>query len=296
MVLTLIVFGNNTTYHQQAVFSIITFLKQLQSDDPICIITDQPNYYLLLGDRVSVFKADNALLETWKGPHNFFWRIKIAGLLQIHHNYPGQHILYVDADTFLYGPLKNIRQLLDHGNTLMHLRETELSRMPSKTGRIMWSQTKGRTYSGLLMNSDTAMWNAGVVAIPAADAQQILSQALEICDHMIASGVRPKLVEQLAFSMALNNKGQLREAKVQIGHYWGNKDGWNNLLSNYFLDNLFQNITVSQMVDAIDTFDFNKVPVYTRPSSTHKKLAALIGRLSRPSGQLFVRDTTGSSL
>lgn len=112
-----------------------------------------------------IIGVSDQMLKEWKGEHNFFLRIKIKALQLVSSKYEDQHILYLDADTFLFGSLEHIRVLLNEGENLMHKNEGELSQLSSKTENLMWRQVKNKRYGGVTINSDVCMWNVGVVAI-----------------------------------------------------------------------------------------------------------------------------------
>ena len=89
----------------------------------------------------------------------------------------------------------------------------------------MWQQVRQQTFGGVRLHEDHVMWNAGVVGIPAARAAASIALALRLCDDMSRQQVTPRLIEQLALSVALAETGPLQAAAPYIGHYWSTKAG-----------------------------------------------------------------------
>lgn len=290
MVLTMIIFGEQITYHQQAAFASLTFLHLMKEDDHIVIVTDHPEYYNLFQDRVKTIQINDYQLKEWRGAHDYFWRIKIAAIQHVHQQFPNEDLLYIDTDTFLFGKLAALKSDLEKGNTLMHLRELEISKMKAKTGQVMWKQLKGKSYANILVDKQTTMWNAGVVGLPHAKADKILNQALAICDTMCSEQVRPKLIEQLSLSMALSHDGQLKSAEKHIGHYWGNKLGWNQLIAEFLNKNYLLNQDLDNLIYNIEQIDWNAIPIYIRHSNSKEKALKKIAAFFNSEEDKYLRD------
>src|SRR5690606_14272715 len=145
---------------------------------------------------------DEQRLQEWKGPHGFFWRIKIQAIGTLIDRYGAEPVMYVDSDTFLTGDYRGLLREVEDGRAVMHEDEGPLSAMRQKTTSRMWNQIRGRTYAGIGIAESARTWNAGVVAVPARENARAIRMALEICDEMCAAGVIPRLVEQFALSLA----------------------------------------------------------------------------------------------
>lgn len=169
MNLLLLTFGDNTDNHQQAVFAALSFMR-----DPhirrVLVVTDRPDFYRWLygtarnalstedggkdasGKRgmaaVEILPITAETLTGWQGPQQFFWRIKIQAVAMAVRQYPGQHLLYVDSDTFLAGSLADMVRQLDAGAACMHCFENRLgdrnSRTLTRTRRALVGQDAGR--------------------------------------------------------------------------------------------------------------------------------------------------------
>ncbi|WP_040977060.1 hypothetical protein [Necropsobacter massiliensis] len=281
MQLVLLTFGERLENHYQAVFSVLTYLK-----DPlikrVLIITDRPQYYAWLRERAEVMEISTQTLREWQGAQNFFWRIKIKALELAQQHYPAEHLLYVDSDTFLAGNLSAAESRLAQGTALMHKAECTLDAGCDKTLRKMHRTLAANTFAGIPITDKTQMWNAGVIGLPAQQAQAMIRLALHACDEMCATTCPRRLVEQFAFSVALNHVGGLSACDNVIGHYWGNKTEWNRLIAEFFIKTQLQNLSLTQAVESLRTFDWQQIPLSKKQRNTNAQLKRVIDKLFKP--------------
>ena len=282
MIVLYLTFGHNLRVHQQAVFSAMTLLAQVAKGAgpqvEAVVYTDAPQYYRLLGDRARIITTTPEQLTSWRGPHDFFWRIKIKALQALTVQYPGENLLYLDADTFCFGKPGTLTDVLTQGTHLMHAREGALHELPTSTERTMYRQCSGNTFAGIVVDGNSTMYNAGVVGLAATRAGEAVTLALEVCDAMCAAGVTRRLVEQFALSLALEACGGLTAANGSIGHYWGNKEDWNERITAFFLEHHLGDDDLAQQIAAAGAVDFAALPIYKRSSGTRRKLRAWVDR------------------
>ena len=272
MHLLYITFGKDIANHIQAAFSICSFLTQQSQPASVNIITDEPAFYRHFGARLNVIEIDAKQLDEWKGPHNFLWRIKIKAIANICDSYPGQPVVYLDTDTFLYRHAEHLRSVLEKGHALMHENEGELSKASSKTEKKMWGQVKNKLFGNTKIAAEDAMWNAGIVATPNTKNGTDMQLALQICDDMCAAGVTKRLIEQFALSVALAHTYGLMPASDSIAHYWSNKEDWNAAIANFFMQSYLQNLSLAQTIDALKELDFSGLAVVKKTTNTNKRL------------------------
>lgn len=287
MTIAFLVFGKDILNFQQAIFSILTILPKMDKNERIVVITDVPEYFKILDDKIIVLEVDEKTFENWKGEYNFFWRIKIMALQMLADKWKDNHILYLDSDTFLFGSLDSIRLNLNSGINMMHTNEGKLSELASKTERTMWKQLKGRTYGNITIDSNTCMWNAGVVAIASTNRDK-LDLALTICDEMCKENVTPRLIEQLALSLAMNKPMDLLAAENEIGHYWGNKKTWNKIINKLLLNNLMRSLTLEHLIDEVKEINFEKTPIRVKTSSTKLRLEKKLSKMFPDKLHLYI--------
>lgn len=279
MNLIYLVFGKRSCYHYEAIFSFCSFLSLTESVEKVLIYTDAPEFYKYMNDKVTICVIDEKKLDEWKGQYGFFWRVKIKAVEDAIYNNPEKKIIYLDSDTFVYKSPENFELLLDEGKAFMHKKEGLLSNSSSNTIKKMWRQLKGKTFAGLTLNSNHAMWNAGLIAIPVNKQKEAVNLALQLCDEMCAANVSRRLIEQLSFSLALQEMYSLLPAEDFVGHYWGNKDKWDNEIKDYFVKSHFQNLTIDDEIRNLTNFDYGIIPLIKRQQITYKRLARLFGRL-----------------
>ncbi len=272
-----LVFGNNVSYHQEVYLSILSIKKQMDNNDNIYVITTNPEFYKRL-TFVIVVPITQETIDEWSGEYKFFWRAKIKAMEYMAANYPNQHLMYLDGDTFLRGDLNQIRIQLDESKGMMHLDEGHPSRMKTKTLR-MWNTINGRTYAGVTIGLKHNMWNAGVVAIPQNHLQIVVKMALDICDGMLADGAEKVVIEQYSLSIALYENMKMETASKWITHYWANKESWNTLITQFMLMSYTTGRDVEQEVEALDSLRLETIPSYVKKSNTKKRLIRLLDKI-----------------
>ncbi|MCC2547789.1 hypothetical protein LJY25_15160 [Hymenobacter sp. BT175] len=287
MHLIYLVFGTNVRNHFQANFSMLTFLREPAALDGITVVTDAPDFYRHLSGQVTILPVAEATLRDWKGEFDFFWRVKIKALETVARQHPGVPLLYLDSDTFLHGSAAELKARLTNGEAFMHEREGALSELGSKTEQRMWTQVRQQTFGGVQLHERHAMWNAGVVGIPAAKASEAIALALAVCDDFSRCQVTPRLIEQFALSVALDKTYPLHPARPFIGHYWSTKDEWNEHIAAFLLESHLQQRTVAEELAALAQFDFRLAPVKQRQKSTRWRLVRLVDRLFPPRETLY---------
>ena len=248
--------------------------------DQIFVFTDLPEYFKSHDpSRVQTIKVDEEQLSEWQRPHGFFWRVKIKAIQTLVEKYPDTNWLYLDSDTFLYGDPEVINEQLNEGKSIMHLNEGQLSTLSSKTEKLMWLQTKNKTFNNTTINREHSMWNAGVIGIPMHRNKELIAEVLQICDAMCAAPVTRRLIEQFSFSIILEERTQLIDCRQIIGHYWGNKMEWNAMIRDFYARTLLRNFDKDQRRKAFTEIDLKKLPVFVRIPNTQRKLINLIHKI-----------------
>lgn len=288
MNITYLVFGDNIQNYQQALFSILTLQTQRDISDRYIVVTDYPEFFKCVKDSVTVIEINKETLREWEGEYKFFWRVKIKALLTVAERWPDTSILYLDSDTFLYGSLNAIRADLAEGQNCMHINEGRMPDLKTKTEKLMWKQIHNKTFGGVLMTTDQCMWNAGTIGVSHLD-KNSLKLALQICDEMCALGVTRRLIEQFAFSAALNQYSPLQAVDHIIGHYWGNKGQWNALINSFFLKHFFTDKKQADLVVEIQKIDLKQLAVRIKVSNTRLRLQKKIYSLFPDREPIFVK-------
>ena len=246
----------------------------MDAHDRVYVMTDTPDFYARLNEKIEILTINKTQLNDWQGSHQFFWRAKIKAIEHICRLHPKESVLYLDTDTFLYSDIKTLKS--DLQNPVMHLNEGALSELKSKTEKLMWQQVGEKTFGGVQIQSHHAMWNAGVVGTPAHKGLGICQLALDICDDMLEANVTRRLIEQFALSIALSENGDMKSAENYIGHYWSNKEEWSVAIQRFIINSSLKNNSLASDVEDIKQFNFSKIAIQKRIPNTQKRLKKLV--------------------
>ncbi len=275
--------GNAEFIHRQANFAALSILANTVPEDraTITIITDRPDWYAWLGDRISVLPIDHKTLTEWRGVHDHFFRIKIKAMQLMVERLPGD-LIYLDSDVACDGPLNDFLEQLARGQCFMDERVYLLSGRGG-SARETWVKARGNTYGKFTITEDSAMWCAGVVALPAERSTEYLADALECMDQMCAGKLHKNHLEQLALSLSLSRGGDLKPTTQWLKHYWGNKDPWNALIAAFLGNVGVKALSVEQACQAFREMKLD-VPRILRRSRL-ERFAVSVGK------RVKVRDT-----
>lgn len=284
-----LVFGRDISYYQQVFFSVYTAFLTKSESDRIIILTEDASFFKQIESYVTIIPLDKALLTEWQGSYGYFFRLKIKALEYVAKEYPNQNLLYLDGDTFIYNSLVSIKEELDKGSTIMHVNEGFLAQLPTKSEKKMWKSLKYKTFAGVYIDEKTAMWNSGVIGISAKYLETI-SLALNICDEMCLANIEYFTKEQLAFALAGSTFTTIQPADHVIGHYWGNKDEWDEIISTWMKQSLMRNYSFTEMLDEVAKIPFDQIPFYYRHSNTYKRLSKQLKNKFKPKkNPLFIQ-------
>ena len=280
MDLLLLSFGTRLENHYQAAFSILSFLAR-PGIERVFVVTDAPRFYAQFGERIEILPIDEAGMSQWRGDSGFFWRIKIKAIEKVV-GISGNDLLYVDSDTFLAGDLTALSSLLAGGATVMHRCESRLSQRASSTEKAMWAVLRGKTFSGIRIDDQAEMWNAGAIGLPAVSARDDIARTLELCDALCATPCTRRLIEQFSFSLALANGARLTPCDDVIIHYWGNKPDWNQAMREFFVEAALTDADLSELISRLADFDFQALPIVRKETSARRRMVAAADWLFPP--------------
>ena len=213
-------YGKQDAVYRQATMLVVSLLAHAPPPFEIVVVTDRPDRFAWFADVVKVRVLTPGELQRWIGPEPFSMRQKLEAARAV---MPGDGALaFLDADVVALGDLSPFVAALTAGGLVMHKREFELGASTRAGNRKLWAELEPRTFGEWRFGPADAMWNSGVLALPAADAG-LLRDALELYDAMGAAGVRHFATEQLAVGLVLGRTGRLRPGEQWFLHYWGNK-------------------------------------------------------------------------
>lgn len=273
--------------YQQVYFSMYTAFAHKNTADRIIVLAEDPSLFRSFQDKIEIVPINQELIKEWEGEYQFFWRVKIKALQLVAEKYPSDSILYLDGDTFFYNSLDSLRDGMKVGQNYMHVEEGKISLLSSKTEKLMWKQMKGKSYFNTKIDSNSTMWNAGLIGI-SPEHFACLDLTLGINDEMCADGVTRRLIEQFAFSLGLNRFSALKPADDIVGHYWGNKAEWNQIISHFLKEIFMKNLSLDEIIDQIRQIDFTKIPVKVKESSTQRKLKNFVDGFYKNRKPLYI--------
>ena len=80
----------------------------------------------------------------------------------------------------------------------------------------------------------------------------------------------------------------LFRSKPFIGHYWSNKDEWNEAIRKFMLESFLKGNSVQDDIEAISKFDFSRIAIQKRIPNTQIRLKKLIEKWFPSINEKFV--------
>jgi hypothetical protein len=290
MKIVLHTFGTNQIFYLQSTFLILNLLKYRNEIDSINVITDHPDYYRKMEKYINIIPVDEKTINQWKGEFGFVFRVKLKAIeLIITKNSDNKPILYLDTDTFIYKGFNELKESISAGKGIMHINEGKLSECPTRSGTRLWKQIKNQTYAGYTILETDCMWNAGVIGIPAKHSNDMIDTAIRMCDEMCARINVNFLIEQFCVSVTLQRLVEMQEACGWIGHFWGNRDSWMNLISAFFSESYMKNCSIEEDMERMSVFNFGQIPISAIPRNTATKLNKLVIKYFSPKEYQYLK-------
>jgi hypothetical protein len=272
-------YGDAPGVYRQSVMLLLSIIAYAPEPYELIATTDNPAAYVWFGTRVEIDYLDAARLAAWRGTRPFSMRQKLelarlasAGIIGI-----GDATVLLDADVLAVKPLDTFVARLGAGDLFMHKKEFVLSESRRTGNRKLWNELR-RLPPGILeegVRADDAMWNSGVLALPAAD-RPLVDRALGLYDRLGAAGVRHFATEQLVEGIVLGRTGRLKPAEPWFTHYWGNKPGYDAEISRRLANAFIEGQSVKDAAALCRQHPID-LPAEVRPSR-RAKLANWIDR------------------
>lgn len=304
MVIAHITWGDKIEIYAESCFSILTFLADRDVDE-ICVVTENPEFYACLADRVKVVSIPQDTLKIWNGvktsecagkmkkrtavPRDYTFRGKLKGMEKVIELHPGQDILFVDTDTFLGAPIRPIKEALATGGYFLSEFYGSMARSKLHTTKELWQKLRGKMFSGVTIDENTTIWNSGSVGIPGAKAGEVIATALAVCDEIyMETGFHG--AEELAFALALQHYGTVHDTVSIIGHYWTNKKPWDDMVVSFFAKAHLQGWTLEEQMARATATDFRAMPVGIHHPTRRKQLLRFADKYFPPNRPKYYPD------
>ena len=252
-------FGDTDAVFAQAHYSLLTVIAHAPKPCELVVITDDAARLQWFDKDVRIVSKNRDELDAWKGEYGFLWRIKLEAMRMVQ-EFGDAHLLYFDGDTICRGDLSELIAGLEQDTLFMHRNEGILSQSRRRGNQRLYRATMGRRFSGVNINAETVMWNAGIVALPL-KYRSLIQQATRICDELCAAGIVQHVTEQYATSVALNSSGHLVAAERWFDHYWRNKLGYERAIADELNVFLTRGYDVAEAVEHVRERPIRRPPV-----------------------------------
>ncbi len=203
-----------------AAWSALAFADGLEL--AVHVYTDDAAFFAPLGAAAEVRVLSPDEIRAWRGPHDFVHRLKPLLIRDLSRRFPDEKVLYVDADVVFTGPVGRVFDRIGPGRGVLHVREYEIARHPTKQLRRFRRRMRRVTFRGRPVPLDHDMWNAGAVGLDPSH--------LPLLDEWIAmvDEIYPQwpywIHEQYAICQLLQREGTVSPADDVVLHYWDRKD------------------------------------------------------------------------
>ena len=263
-------YGDAPGVYRQSLMLLLSVVAYAPRPYELVVATDRPECYVWFGTRVEIEYLDRAVLDGWRGPEPFSMRQKLALLRAA---WPDRGaIVLLDADVVVRRDLTDFTARLGAGDLFMHRREFVLSRSRRPGNRRLWQQLQklqGLSRDAQLrLDADAAMWNSGVIALPASE-RALPIQALRLYDELGAAGLRHFATEQLVEGVVFSATGRLHEAEPWFTHYWGNKPGYDGEIARRLADAFIEGMSVKEAAEQLRARPIT-LPAEVRPGKREK--------------------------
>jgi hypothetical protein len=205
-----------------AAWSALAWRGDLPLD--VHVYTDDAAAFAPLGREVDVRVLSPAEIAAWRGPHDFIHRLKAEMIRDVVRRFPGEKLVYVDADVFFTGPLAPLVERIAPGRAVMHLREYPVATHRSSQMKKFRAHMSPLRFRGKPIDLTRDMWNAGVVGMDPAQFG-IVDEWIEFIDAIYPHYKRG-LVEQYGIGHLLQREAEVRPTDDVVFHYWFQKDDY----------------------------------------------------------------------
>jgi hypothetical protein len=155
-------------------YSVLSLTRLSTRDVRVLMVTDVPEMWD--GWPVEVLPIEPTMMHSWSGPHDYAHRRKIEALRYAAVRHADAPTTLVDGDTYFTKPAAVLFDRIAEGRSVMHMWEGELGTVQGEMHRTLYEFLIKRSVFPLpsqrkiRIPARSAMWNAGVVGLSAADA------------------------------------------------------------------------------------------------------------------------------
>jgi hypothetical protein len=232
-------YGPERRLHREATVALLTMREFAPRHADVIVLTDCPAMYQWMSNHVTIESLNATTIRAWRGPSDDRFRPKIEAIRALGSN--GAHVVLADVDTMAQRPLSPLVEHLEGGGFVLYEREYCIAAPPRRGDRRLRHEIVGHTWSGITADSNTWMWNGGVIGVPGVH-YGVIDRTLEAFDQMRTAS-RHFALEQLAYSIVFSAFGPVRAADDLFVHYWANRAWFDRRIDRFLGDALMQGLT-----------------------------------------------------
>jgi hypothetical protein len=233
-------YGSSARRHREAAVALLTIQAHAPASSEIVLLTDRPDHYRWFGSSITIDPLTPAIVRAWRGPLDDPFRPSLEALRRLAADSAADVVL-ADADTMARRDLTPVAERLAAGAVMMHRREYALAAARRKGDRQLVRDIAGRSWQGIALDAEAAMWNAGIVGSSRRHAG-IFDRTLAVFDE-IRPVTRYFAVDQLACSIVLAAYARIEEAAPWFDHYWANRPWFNRAAERFLSRALLEGLT-----------------------------------------------------
>lgn len=209
----------------QALYAAMTALAHAR-ELPLAIhvVTDAPEAFAPVGERIELRAASPADVASWVGPERFPLRVKPAVLRELARRFPADPVLLADADTFFVGDVARVFERIRPGAAVLWEREYSVATSDMALMHRFRRRLRRARFRGAAVDVAVDMWNSGAVGLHPAQFA-LVDDWLAFVDEVYPP-TRRWILEQFAISWVLQRSGvAISPCEDVLVHYWFDKPG-----------------------------------------------------------------------
>jgi hypothetical protein len=258
--LVLLSYGRESEY-RRAIFCVLSFFAWDDGhakDTRILIYTDKPEFFQTYLEDINIEYVflTPALLDEMLGDSGFFHRRKVSVIDMTFKKFPNDNLLFIDSDTFFIAGHNALLNGFEQRRSFMHKREYRLkdglslfaSFNQEEYPKAFLNYISGRNFEidGIIEKFDENdySWNSGVLGLNK-DFAVYMPDVFKLTDEFYASS-KWFICEQMAFSLILQRRTEIKPSDQFVLHYWGNRQ---KVLLDRLLEDLLHQKRIVELRD-----------------------------------------------
>jgi len=259
-----LVYGDNSSYYQEAKYSILSALSYLnkdQQDIEIIVVTDRPQSFANFPILIETF--DEQRYQEWIGKDSYNHRAKNRSIAMILEKYKVP-LVFIDTDTYFIKHPIEIFNKISTSNSVLFNQETPISECQNIYEKLQNTSFLDFYNKQYYFPDNAIMWNSGVIGLHP-EHLILLDEALVLLDNLYRLSDGIFIVEQLAISEILRQKTTLHASDDIVVHYFGKEKLFYDQQIAYYLSQHTEKSLIEQP-DSISKFKLSipKPPIVYR--------------------------------